>query len=143
MTFLARWRALTNRLLWNEDGKTLDEIVYHGYVHVEQMDDDHYWMGVGESHFDFVAIKKGQLNLTGYDIDPKDFPLEQRHMNEEQTKAWNAAGRVDEGYITVRDDRTIKDKLDASAQWLAAMDGKGWKQLSVEQKAAYRRKVKA
>lgn len=137
---------MTNRLLWNEDGKTLDEIVYHGYVHVEQMDDDHYWMGVGDSHFDFVAIKKGQLSLTGYDINPKDFPLEQRHPTEAEMNAyppfwWEKDDAS--AYVTIRDDRSSKEKIDASAQWLAAKDGKGWKQLTGFQRDKYRRRVKS
>ena len=36
----------------NDDG-TVDEIVANGMVHIEQMDDDHWWMAIymnGEKH---------------------------------------------------------------------------------------------
>jgi hypothetical protein len=134
--------VVSNRLLWNEDGKTLDEIVYHGYIHVEQMDDDHYWAGIGESHFDFVAIKKGRLDLTGHDIRAKDFPLEQRHMTEAETETWIAGGCEGEPYITIRDERTDKERVDEQAMYLAAKDGKGWRQMTGWQRDKYRRRVR-
>jgi hypothetical protein len=132
---------MTNRLLWNSDGKTLDEIVYHGYVHVEQMDDDHYWMGVGDSHFDFRVGAPKRLHLTGYDISAKDFPLEQRHPTQAEFDTFPAFWYEEDdasAYITIRDDRSDKEKIDAKAQWLASKDGKGWKQLTAAEKDDYR-----
>jgi hypothetical protein len=86
------------RLLYNEDGKTLDEIVFDGYVHVEQMDDDHYWMGVGESHFDFYAepyittdedentVVKVRIALIANDVHRADFPTVERHKTDAEVK---------------------------------------------------------
>jgi hypothetical protein len=86
------------RLLYNDDGKTLDEIVFDGYVHVEQMDDDHYWMGVGESHFDFYAepfietdedgysVVKVRIQLVVGDLARGDFPEIERHKTADEVR---------------------------------------------------------
>ena len=94
-----------NRILYNEDGVTIDEIVYHGYVHLEQMTDDLYWMGVGDSHFFLRAVKRGQLDVTCPDgPEDHDFPLVQRHKTQAEVDAqgWEPA------YVTQRgqDDET-------------------------------------
>ena len=101
---------MTARLLYNEDGETLDEIVYDGSIHVEQMDDDLYWMRVGESHFHFRAALfvttdeedkqavRARIDFTLDDEDPNDFPLVQRHKtaDEVDTDGYQPA------YVTVR-----------------------------------------
>lgn len=88
--------SLSSRLLYNDDGQTLDEVVFDGYVHVEQMDDDHYWMGVGRSHFDFYAepyivtdedgysVVKVRIRLVGHDVDGADFAVVERHKTQEE-----------------------------------------------------------
>lgn len=117
---------MSARLLYNDDGETLDEIVFDGSVHVEQMSDDLYWMRVGESHFHFRAepyiteddegdeVVKVRIRLTLDDEDVNDFPLVQRHKTEAEFDAdqrflvaANAADKdtrkVDgDWYVTVR-----------------------------------------
>ena len=85
----------TGRILYNEDGETIDEIVHHGYVHLEQMDDGLYWMGVGDSHFWLRAVKKNRLDVTCPDgSEDHDFPLVQRHMTQAEVDRGDPLGVV-------------------------------------------------
>lgn len=101
---------MSARLLYNDDGETLDEIVYDGSIHVEQMDDHLYWMRVGESHFHFRAepfieadddgceIVRVRIRFTLDDEASGDFPLSQRH----KTAAEVDADGCEPPYVTLR-----------------------------------------
>ena len=61
-----------DRILWNSGRKTIDEIVVHNCtVHLEQMTDQSYWMGISKGEADFtVNLSHGgrlPLECTGYD----------------------------------------------------------------------------
>lgn len=106
------------RLLYNEDGVTLDEIVY-GPIHVEQLDEHVYWMQVGESHFHFRAepyiVKdddggptvRVRIRFTLDDEGAGDFPLAQRHKTEAEILAMKPlrpteAPDTESWYVTLR-----------------------------------------
>ena len=110
---------MTARLLYNEDGETLDEIVFDGSIHVEQMDDHLYWMRVGESHFHFRAepyisedeegyeVVKVRIRFTLDDEAAGDFPLSQRHKTEAEIAAMRPlrpteAASPDDWHVTLR-----------------------------------------
>lgn len=62
-------RHRINRILWNERGKDIDEIVLHGAtVHVEQMHDRCWWIGItleGDRYWagNFVADSRGRMRF--------------------------------------------------------------------------------
>ena len=124
------------RLLYNEDGATLDEIVFDGFVHLEQMDDNAYYLGVGDSQF-YLRAERGKLIVTEGDISRRDFPVIERHP----TKAEFAADP--ERYtVSVRDDRTDKERTSERAAFLATLDGKGWAKLTGWQRDKYQRRAR-
>lgn len=70
-----------NRILWNARGEDIDEIVFHDVatVHVEQMDDRCWWIGItlpdgGYWAGNFHANSRGHMTFTeqeawGFDWD--------------------------------------------------------------------------
>ena len=107
---------MSARLLYNEDGETLDEITFDGSIHVEQMDDGLYWMRVGESHFHFRAelyvdfdeegtqAVKTRIRFTLDDEAADDFPLVQRHKRQDEIDARDKlAPDLFDWYITLRE----------------------------------------
>ena len=108
--------APPNRLLYNEDGETLDEIVAVGTdIHVEQMDDHLYWMRVGESHFHFRAepyigtddedkeVVRVRIRFTLDDEAAGEFPLSQRHKTEAEVDARDKLAPDNfDWYVTLR-----------------------------------------
>ena len=113
------------RLLYNEDGKSLDEIVFDGSMHLEQEDDDAYYLAIydqaGDRHSLFSlyaepyigededgnAAVKVRLMVTDRDVDRGQFPLVQRHMTQDEADAAaaRAKGADPEWHITLKDER--------------------------------------
>lgn len=65
-----------NRILWNERGKDIDEIVLHDVttVHVEQMTDRCWWIGVDKADGtywagNFVADSRGRMRFSEQESD--------------------------------------------------------------------------
>lgn len=92
---------MSDRLLFNDDGKTLDEIVFTGMMHLEQEDDDAYYLAVYQGDgpnapyalFNLYAepyiaededgntAVKVRLTVSERDMGMR-FPLVQRHKTE-------------------------------------------------------------
>jgi hypothetical protein len=60
-----------NRILWNERGRDIDEIVLHhpAVVHIEQMGDRCWWIGIDMPdgtywHGNFVADSRGRMRFS-------------------------------------------------------------------------------
>lgn len=104
-----------DRLLFNEDGKSLDEIVFTGMMHLEQEDDDAYYLAIydgegpdapyalfnlyaepyiGEDEEGNAAVKV-RLVVSERDMGMK-FPLVQRHRTGDEVD-----GDRDWTYVTL------------------------------------------
>jgi hypothetical protein len=81
---------MTNRILWNERGRDIDEIVVHDCtVHVEQMSDRCWWIGIhrndgGYWAGNFVADSRGRMRFVEQDP-PEGFVWEQDRSHEAET----------------------------------------------------------
>jgi hypothetical protein len=64
-----------NRILWNQRGHGIDEIVVHGCtVHIEQMHDRCWWIGIdlpGGAHWagNFWCDSRGRMTFTEQESD--------------------------------------------------------------------------
>jgi hypothetical protein len=78
---------MTNRILWNERGRSIDEIVVHDCtVHVEQMDTRMWWIGIyradgGYWSGNFIADRRGRMRFAEQDP-PEGFVWEQDRSHE-------------------------------------------------------------
>lgn len=113
---------MKDRLLFNEDGKTLDEVCFTGAIHLEQEDDASFYLACYESDapnarfamFNVYAepyiaeddegetVVRVRLIVSERDADHTLFPLVQRHRTEdEMTKRANDF----DWYVTLKDER--------------------------------------
>ena len=84
-------RHKVNRILWNERGKDIDEIVLHdATVHIEQMDDRCWWIGItlegGDSYWagNFVADSRGRMRFMEQEMWGFDWDDDRAHSDGEQ-----------------------------------------------------------
>ena len=76
-----------NRILWNERGKDIDEIVMHdATVHIEQMSDRCWWVGIyldgGIDHYwmgNFVSDSHGHMRFVEQDNNGVEWDADQSH----------------------------------------------------------------
>jgi hypothetical protein len=80
------------RILWNERGKDIDEIVLHDVstIHVEQMGDRCWWIGItlangGYWAGNFVAKSRGPMRFMEQEMDGFDWDRDDAHDTETQT----------------------------------------------------------
>lgn len=79
----ASWQV-TKRILWNERGRDIDEIVLCGVVHVEQMNERCWWIGIdvdGGGHWagNFLGDSRGRMRFTEQDMDGFDWDRDDTH----------------------------------------------------------------
>ena len=74
-----------NRILWNERDGDIDEIVVHAaVVHIEQMDDRTWWIGIdvaGGGYWagNFHAKSRGPMTFTEQEMDGFDWDQTDAH----------------------------------------------------------------
>ena len=115
---------MRDRLLFNDDGKSLDEICFTGAIHLEQEDDDAYYLAIYENDepnaryalFNLYAepyigedeegnpAVKVRLVVSERDADWSLFPLVQRHLTTEEVDARTAETDPD-WHATLKDER--------------------------------------
>lgn len=76
-----------NRILWNERDADIDEIVLHDVatVHVEQMDDRCWWIGITLSNGgywsgNFVANSRGLMRFVEQENSGVEWESDQEHL---------------------------------------------------------------
>lgn len=81
-----RGQTPVGRILWNERGKDIDEIVLHDVrtVHVEQMDNRCWWIGidVADRRYwsgNFVADSRGRMGFMEQDNDGIEWDYDESH----------------------------------------------------------------
>jgi len=78
-----------NRILWNERGKDIDEIIVHNAtIHVEQMHDRCWWIGItladgGYWAGNFHCDSRGHMQFTEQEIDGFDWEDDRSHIQSE------------------------------------------------------------
>ena len=84
LTFVATPQV--NRILWNERGDDIDEIVLHDVatLHVEQMDDRCWWIGVNLANGgywagNFIAKSRGPMRFTEQEMTDFEWDSDAAH----------------------------------------------------------------
>lgn len=79
-------RTVVNRILWNERGECIDEIVIGAStVHVEQMNERCWWIGIdvaGGGYWagNFFADSRGRMRFTEQDQDGFEWDDDKEHI---------------------------------------------------------------
>jgi hypothetical protein len=77
-----------NRILWNQRGRDIDEIVISdATVHVEQMDTRCWWIGITRADGsywagNFISDSRGRMRFTQQDHDGFDWDRDDTHEAE-------------------------------------------------------------
>ena len=81
-------KPISNRILWNERDEDIDEIVVSdvAVVHVEQMDDRCWWIGItlangGYWAGNFIANSRGVMKFTEQEMDDFDWDVDEAHVD--------------------------------------------------------------